>query len=186
MAHKIDYVLLNGPPECGKSTIGPQLVSTLSHHFSNVSFDSFAAPMKQYISTALAYKYMEMKKDSPMAILQGYSVREFLIDLSENYMKPRYGEDIFGRLLHYRMLRLSPLPAFVICDDCGFEVERDALPSPTVVQILRPGKDYRNDSRNYLTLPDYTLLNDGTLSELHAKVNHLAAWLVHRREHGKT
>lgn len=174
----ITYVLLNGPKYSGKTTMAATLCQQLRLHYSNIHQDSFAAPMKHFIATALSAKYSEIKKDVPVAELSGYSVREFLIDLSEQYMKVRYGEDIFGRLFHYRCLRINPLPRFVISDDCGFDVERDALPRSVTVRIERPGHDFSGDSRNYLSNPDYTIVNDGTLNDLQTKMSQLAAILV--------
>lgn len=179
---RISYVLINGPKSTGKTQhITPWLCEALRRHYSNVISDSFAAPMKHFIATALSAKYLELNKETPIAELQGYSVREFLIDLSENYMKVRYGEDIFSRLLHYRVLRINPLPRFVVSDDCGFETEREALPSPTVIRVTRPGHDFQQDSRGYLSNPDYELVNDGDLNRLHTRVQHLAAWLIQNR-----
>lgn len=179
MPHLTTYVLLNGAPQTGKTTIAaPALCSELRRHFSNIHQDSFAAPMKHYIATALSAKYSDIRKDAPVAELAGYSVREFLIDLSESYMKPRYGEDIFGRLFHYRCLRINPLPRFVISDDCGFDCERDALPRSVTVRINRPGHTFTGDSRNYLSDPDYTVENDGDPEKLKLAMTQLARVLM--------
>lgn len=169
------YVLLNGAPQTGKTTIAaPALCAELRKHYSNIHQDSFAAPMKHYIATALSAKYADIRKDAPVAELAGYSVREFLIDLSESYMKPRYGEDIFGRLFHYRCLRINPLPRFVISDDCGFDVERDALPRSVTIRINRPGFTFAGDSRGYLSHPDYTIENNGDEAKLRLAMIQLA------------
>lgn len=175
MPNLITYVLLNGPPQCGKTTIAaPTLCAELRKYFSNIHQDSFAAPMKHYLATSLSVKYSDLKKDIPIAELSGYSPREFLIDLSENYMKERYGEDIFGRLLHYRTMRINPLPRFVISDDCGFDVERDSLPKTVTIRIERPGYDFTSDSRNYLSNPDYTIINDGSVEKFKLAMVQLA------------
>lgn len=174
------YVLLNGPPGSGKTTAAAWLCSELRKHHSNIHQDSFAAPMKHFVATALSAKYSDLKKDIPIAELNGYSVREFLIDLSESYMKVRYNEDIFGRLFHYRCLRINPLPRFVISDDCGFDTERDALPRAVTIRINRPGCTFDNDSRNYLSDPDYTIENDGDKNRFNLAIIQLANILMEK------
>lgn len=161
------YVILNGPPKSGKTAMSRELSTMFNDSGLKCVIESFAAPMKHFISTALGAKYADMPKDSPVDILAGYSVREFLIDLSEKYMKLRYGQDIYGRLLVHRVLRLSPLPDIVLCDDAGFASEVEALgPNVVLIQVVRPEHDFKGDSRSYLPDPHYTLHNDSTLDEL--------------------
>ena len=175
----INFVILNGPPYSGKTTIARELSQYLhSRHVSTVT-DSFAAPMKHFIATALGQQYSAMAKDAPRAELAGYSVREFLIDLSENYIKPRYGEGVYGRWLYHRAGRYSPSPTFVICDDSGFEEEMNALGRNVIlVRIERPGHDFTNDSRAYLPNPKYTLMNDEKMDKLWIETKKLGDWLI--------
>ena len=175
------FVIFNGPPSSGKSTFAPELARQLRVHLApdQVCMDSFAAPMKHYIATAMAWQYQEMKKERPEAVLQGYSIREFLIDLSERYMKPRYGDDVFARLLLYRILRRNPQPRFVVVDDCGFDEEITALTRPFLVRITRPGTSFKGDSRNFVSQePDWLIENDGTIEECQKKIAQLASHLV--------
>jgi hypothetical protein len=140
--------------------------------------------MKHFIATALGEQYATLPKDAPRAELSGYSVREFLIDLSENYIKPRYGDGAYGRWLYHRIGRIHPAPRFVISDDCGFIEEYDALSGGNrkrviLVKVTRPGKDFSNDSRSYLPLdPDYTVDNEGDMASLWLKCSQLAEKIV--------
>jgi hypothetical protein len=171
----ITYVVLNGPPRSGKTTIARELVRTLAEKGAVTIGDSFAAPMKHFIATALGEKYKDIiDKDMPRAELRGYSVREFLIDLSESYIKPRYGSDAYGRWLAHRALRYSPLPEYVVCDDGGFASELDALDRFFLVQVSRPGVTFGNDSRSYIDDPHYVFDNNGHIDELWIKVRRLA------------
>lgn len=180
ISRDVRIILLNGPSESGKSVnIAPGLMYRMRTLGIPAVQDSFANPMKHFIATTLGVKYSELKKNSPMAVLQGYTPREFLIDLSEHYIKRRYGDDFYGRALLHRVLRLDPLPAVVIVDDSGFDEERDALKGhERVVRISRPGKTFAGDSRKYLEFPQFALSNDGTLEDLENKLDILSDWIV--------
>lgn len=201
------YILLNGPPSSGKSTLIARglmyrfkilnetydMPTDTDNYHLNVIQESFANPMKQFIASALGMKYADMKKEVMMGVLQGYTVREFLIDLSERYMKVRYGDDIFGRMLMHRVLRSEPLPDIIVSDDCGFEVEAHVLGMwKRVVRVTRPGFDFSGDSRGYLPDPAYHFVNDCDIGDpkgkeaFELKLDHLANWCidqlpVHRR-----
>lgn len=173
----ITYIVLNGPPGCGKTTIARELARMLSEKRTTIT-DSFAAPMKHFIAVALGEKYNDMNKDIARPELNGYTVREFLIELSERHMKPRYGEDVFGRLLVHRSLRYTPPPTFVVCDDGGFQAELDAVPNHVLVWVSRAKLDFTNDSRSYLDNPHYHVDNDGHIDELWIIVRQLAHALL--------
>ncbi len=165
----IRFVVFNGPPESGKSTAAPYLVTHLRNKGLTVIQDSFANPMKHFIATTLSQQYYQIKKDEPSAVLRGDTVREFLIGLSEDYIKRRYGDDFFGRTLYHRALRHVPPPDFVVVDDSGFSGEFDALGESRarfLVRVSRPGKDFSHDSRGYLADPDWYLNNDGSIDDL--------------------
>lgn len=182
MAYKSPvYIVLNGPSEVGKSTeIASGLCNRLKLLEYKVVGESMANPMKHFIAVALGMKYSDLKKNSPMAVLQGYSPREFLIDLSESYLKKRYQDDFFGRLLEHRILRIDPLPDFVVIDDVGFHEEVHTLGyTLRIIRVTRPGKTFQGDSRNFLSDPHYTLDNDGTLEDLALKLDHLCSWCDH-------
>lgn len=166
------FIVLNGPPASGKSTIARALCNALAPRYRTIS-DSFAAPMKHFVATALGEKYSEMPKDSPRDIFRGSSVREVLIHLSEHYMKERYGQDIYGRLLYYRALRYPEKPAFIVCDEGGFIDELQALDNYFLVKVIRQGKGFDNDSRSYLPDPHYIYYNDTTLDEMWIRIRPL-------------
>lgn len=169
---RITYVLLNGPPECGKSTVARELTKLLP----NAIQDSLAAPMKHFIATALGEKYAEMDKAKMRPELNGDSVRAFLIQLAESYLREIYGRDIFVRWLMHRVLRYPEFkPQFVIIDDLGFVEEYEMLkPKTYLVHVVRDGKDFKNDSRSYIKGSDAILMNNDSVEKLYERVGHLA------------
>lgn len=179
------FIIFNGPPGAGKTTAARYLAAWLPKALPSdklVITDSFAAPLKHFAATLFAAKYQEMAKDMPVAELSGDSVRQLLIKLSEEFMKPEYGNDIFGRMLYYRSLRHGyRKPDFVIVDDSGFDHEYEALGegNAILVRITRDGKDFINDSRGYLNrAPDYVVDNDGTEGALEVQMQELAHMIV--------
>lgn len=171
------YVILNGPGYSGKSTVAQELCRFFRTVSVDAYEDSFAAPIKHYIATAIGERYQNMPKDTPVAILSGRSIREFIIRQSD-YMKEEYGEDIFGRLLVNRTLRKNPKPAFVISDSSNDGAELDAIPNAVLVRIERDGYEFKNDSRQSLPNPQYTLKNNGNLGDLWVRVEKLGLWLM--------
>ncbi len=176
------FIVLNGPPYSGKTHIANTITNELRAHMRKtviahpqgaaelVMQDSFAAPMKHFISTILGVKYKDLKKDVMVAALRGYTPRQFLISLSEDHIKPIYGEDFYGRAMLHRVGRLEPQPLYMVVDDSGFEEEIEPITKRLVIKLTRPGCSYEGDSRNYLSEFDYELANDGTLDELDTKI----------------
>src|SRR3990167_1573504 len=173
---KVNFVVFNGPPESGKTTAANWLCTMLANKQLIVQKDSFAAPMKRYLTVALNMSYEDIKKDIPMAVLSGNTPRQFLISESEDHMKPKYGPDIFGRLLHYRALPYQPLPNVIVVDDSGFVEELQSLGEyePILVRIRRVGMTFERDSRSYLPNPAFEINNDGDLDWLHGAIGALS------------
>jgi hypothetical protein len=172
---KVKYIVLNGPKLSGKSTVARWLTKALSisDELQTAIQDEPAAPMKHFVATLLGEKYSQMNKDKPRAELQGRSVREFIIDMSETYFKPLYGDDFFGRMLVYRSLRkLNPKPDYVVLESSQNGAEIYAIPTRFVVRLVRNGTSFEGDGRDYLPDPNAIVHNFGTLDDLHHHVTH--------------
>ena len=153
------FVLMNGPPGCGKDTAAANLVPYLA--FKHLKF---AAPIKRMVAALLGcdLRTLEETKDIPNRILRyenslikrDDTPRGLLIALSEELLKPRYGNSYFGNALWFEAIS-SGNRLFVI-SDCGFEGEVGRLIDSAgkanclLVRIHREGHDFTNDSRSYL------------------------------------
>lgn len=179
---KVRYIVLNGPPSSGKSTLARELSRELSALGNTVALDSFAAPLKHFFAAALGDSYQTMNKEKARPELNGYSLREAWIDLAEQYMKKRYGEDCFGKWLVHRSLRMKlPVvgsPKFVVIDDGGFEPELWGLPKPLIVRVTRPTMSWIGDSRGYYSRHDLEFANVGTPIDLYNHAKTLAEAIV--------
>ena len=112
-------------------------------------------------------KTLEMGKKQIVG-LYGVTVRQLLIDMSEKWMKPCYGKDIFGKIAAERVseaMQLSdhfgeePYDLYVF-SDCGFDAEVHHVlklfgnENAILIRLHRDGCTYEGDSRSYIELDD--------------------------------
>lgn len=108
------------------------------------------------------------------------SKREALIHVSEDVIKPLYGENFFGKMTANKIDLSSDV---VLISDGGFIdevqeiVEHVAVTEVNLVRLNKDGSDGGNDSRNLLTPEDLwgkvnliEIDNNGTLEELADKL----------------
>lgn len=177
----MNIILLNGPPRCGKDTIGNLLRRDYGY-----SKKSFALPLKRAIASFFNQdlEWLEANKDET---LHGVRYRDLLIDLSEKVIKPRFDNKFFGEQCAWEINSYAP-HNFVITD-CGFEEEVHAFiecvdPMYTchLWRVSRPGCDFDSDSREFVeplpALPFHHIHNDGSLQDLHLEVLRLMRFLI--------
>ena len=204
--------LFNGPPGSGKDTASvmfKNLIGDVYHY-------KMAYPLKESCHKMLgligSLEELEPIKEKPLYFhpsadfiannknlkkpLQLYlnagaetvtDLRQFYIHLSENVMKPMFGDDIFGQLaVRYVSQNENK---YVTISDCGFAAEVQPLieyygeSSFTLVKIYREGKTFANDSRNYIDLPNvhtFEIQNNGTMEELEDKLRNIAQTILGR------
>lgn len=155
-------VLLNGPPRCGKDTAALGLANSLRGICTPI-LHKFAEPLAAAVRgmfgiTQSRWDYLyTTAKEVPTGELLGMSPREAMIWVSEDVMKPKFGDEVFGTLAAEKISKMNR--GVVVISDCGFDAE--ILPVADVVgwgsililSIYRPGCTYAKDSRSYIT-PD--------------------------------
>ena len=110
-------------------------------------------------------------KEEPWDKLNGMSQREALIWLSEEVVKPKFGDDFFGKA--YAVGLNYEAEDIVIAPDAGFVGELEAIMERVgrdkcvMINTFRDGKTFDKDSRDLITgdmlgIPGYTLNNNGT------------------------
>lgn len=154
--------ILNAPPQTGKDTIAAEVLRSTS-----AGTCAFKDPMFYMFCTTTGldfYDFMELYetpgwKDSPQGVTNGKTPRELMIHISENYTKPFFGKDYYGKWLAKYIENteenLGEQRAWVIPDG-GFQPEFDAFKRILgdrvhLIRIEREGhRDFSGDSRNWI------------------------------------
>jgi hypothetical protein len=166
-------ILLNGPPESGKDTIAHVLETLIGES----AVLKFAQPIIDHMQSTYGVSCVDGEdKNQPCEALGGKSRRQYAIDWSEDWIKPRFGVDWFGR--QALAAATSSRAEVVVFSDSGFidesipVVKALGLHNCIQVRLTRPGCDFSNDSRSHwhiTNLPFYNFHNDGPKDGLHAR-----------------
>ena len=157
-------VLFNGPPSSGKDTLASQLVNRIPKSL----LVKFAAPLKKLAmhmycdSDSQKFHQFDLpdEKNKPSPVFLGKSCRQVQIDISEVYMKPMHGEDVFGKFLVKSIDKETENYDNFFVSDSGFRPEAEVLineygpQNVLLIRLIRDGKTYEGDSRNYIYLDD--------------------------------
>jgi hypothetical protein len=173
-------IIFNGPPGSGKDTLADILEK--KYHCAHIRFKDGLVPLvlaayhvdQEWFSA----HYTRELKDRPCTELAGMSPRQALINMSENVIKPAFGEAAFGLIA---VKRINP-EQMTVFSDGGFVSELrpiiDAIGAKhtLIIQLSRPGCTFENDSRSYypenvLGCTTVWLDNTGTIDELYERVD---------------
>nr|UWI32967.1 MAG: phosphomevalonate kinase [Bacteriophage sp.] len=149
-------IILNGPAGCGKDTLARALVEM---GFAK-GVASFKNPMFNIAMAALGpdayHEFLDgyddrARKEKPEGFLNGLSRRQFMIAISEQFIKPVFGDDYFGKYLAGRLPDGNEV--FVVSDG-GFASEVAPIVAVghdvRIVRLHRGGYTFEGDSRGYL------------------------------------
>ena len=165
-------VILNAPAGVGKDTIADMLKN--EHNFAKSEFKSTMFKAALGLSGLTEDEYMSRYNDRKLKELSwdklgGLSCRGFMIHISEDIMKPLFGNDVFGKRAAaacYSAIDFG-FPN-VVFSDGGFIDEVKALHDSgldvVVVRLHRDGHTFEGDSRRYL-YPDFCRSFDVALQE---------------------
>lgn len=154
-------VFVNGPPGSGKDTAA----LAIQLGFRNARMLKMAQPIINAVKGAFDLDYTVwnglMKpefKEAPSDIFFGSTPRQTMISFSEDWVKPYFGHDTFGKLA-VRELMKSKMDICAISDsgfrdECIPVVKYFHAENCLVIQLKRDGCSFKNDSRSYLDLTD--------------------------------
>jgi hypothetical protein len=193
-------ILFNGPPRCGKDTAARACMEAEDFNGHSRVFDRMSMPIKRAFAAMMGanidrwgnVELFEAYKEDYNELLST-SYRIWQIEFSERFMKPHYGQNIFGRLFVNRQHR-QHTNVVTFIPDCGFDIEYTTLSNAfgpenvLVVKIYRPGTDFKGDSRSYLKVGSFGdkrdtenvihVNNAGTENEFRSKIiTRVAKWL---------
>jgi hypothetical protein len=163
-------ILLNGPPSSGKDLSAIIIRNMLYEKADSTSLPfrpvimKFADPLKaaahQILNIPYSCEHFEkihgnIWKNEPQVEFFGKTPRSEYIALSEEYLKPRHGKDIFGRIMARRMQLHKGIATFIIPDSGFWEeavpvIKYLGLDNVCVIQLNRPNCSFVGDSRGYI------------------------------------
>ena len=163
----MQYIVgFNGPPRSGKDSIA-QAVRTLVDNDCTIPthLDHLARPMRQMAMSLCGldpndFHLYTVEKDKPRKLLQSAatghedSIRRLMIRTSEEFIKPQYGQDFWGRkLVSDHPWLAAGLPGILFVPDIGFPAEVSVFDSlfpgvkTLIVQVTREDTTWVGDSR---------------------------------------
>lgn len=153
-------ILLNGPAGSGKDTLAALLLEQghvqAKAQFKEPMFD-IALAASGIGPDAWWGRYNNREsKERPWGLLGGMSCREFMIHISEKFIKPVFGDDYFGNQLAIKYINRDPHVTDMVVSDSGFQSELDALgrtlgeSEVLIVRLWREGYTFEGDSRSYI------------------------------------
>ena len=215
-------ILLNGPPRSGKDSFADAVCGVDEVAKGHVVVrSSFGQALRQVIRPFTCavgapqhptewQKWYDENKDRDMHEVLDVprtirSLRHCMIELSENFVKENFGQNIYGRLVLRHWLNLvkhthekhgndegiEDLKFTLVVTDLGFEDEGKVMfdffrpHELTVVQLHREGCNFDKDSRSYVTLGagEWAFNNDGmTLDEWHNRSRAVVQGIWENRE----
>ena len=187
-------IFLNGPPRAGKDTIGHGLVSYLNNDDDRFSAEifKFAKALKDCVHVGLGLSgvptdHFENVKDTPLKELNWQTPRQCYIRMSENWLKPEFGREVFGNSLRNTIRLAEDRCDVAVVTDSGFGYEAEPIinhygpENCFLIRVKRQGCDFSGDSRSFIELPQieqYELLNNGTIEEaVEAAIQRVYFWM---------
>lgn len=170
-------ILLTGKKRAGKDTVGKYLVQ--QHGFTRLAF---ADPVKDLALAIDPLVGAEVRLSHVVGQLgwdvakQESEIRRLLQRIGTEGGRGVLGKDVWIKILADKVMETT---SDVIITDCRFVNEADwgRLVGGTVVKIVQSslgsGDDHRSEVELNDITPDYWIVNDGPVSELHKRIDKL-------------
>lgn len=179
----MSFILLNGPPGCGKDTAAEILAERngwVHRAFKDELYRIAILVSGVDREWAMHLFTHRVRKENICKefVIDGEPVspRKYLQHISETVVKPLLGEEYFGHILEL----YSKTDQVTVVSDSGFVDEAVALADGLereviVIPIYREGCTFEGDTRDYLPPNEsYRITeavhNDGTLEELYTNI----------------
>lgn len=153
-------ILLNAPKLAGKDTIANGLCRTYSYYklqFKERLFRIAASLCGMCIDEFMNLYNDRFYKENPCPEFLGYSGRQLLIEISENFCKPKFGIDYFGKAAAQEISSDVLKETNYVFSDSGFIEEVVPLANIfgaeniRIIRFVRPGFDsWEGDSRYFV------------------------------------
>lgn len=172
-------IAFNGPPRSGKNSVAAGLIAEFEKSGSDTTILqlALAEPLRKAagillgidVSTDAEYEQMKDVK-----IQRALTLRETMIAIGEQIIKPKLGPNWFVALSLAKAVPVIKAGGVVVITDLGFQDEADELEAAAVIlgcelriiRVFREGHDFRNDSREYIMAHRmFDCHNNGTIEE---------------------
>lgn len=153
-------VIFNGPPGSGKDFICQRLLSDYEDRNELIYHHEFKSRLYHLTSSiygVLPKRFFEIYddrnlKDAPFYIFGGLSIRQAMIKVSEDAIKPCFGRDYFGKVAADGLCN-----GLNVFSDGGFIEELEPIYKATngqmiIIRLSADGCNFKNDSRNYINV----------------------------------
>lgn len=181
-------VVINGPPHCGKDTLGQFCALSYKKVINTKMAESLklGAHALMGLEDAGVDRY-EIEKDEPTPDFFNMTPREFYIKLAENFVKQHCGDEAFGYIWLRKNRFFMKMAKLLVITDCGFDKELQPIlrhadtDEMCLIRLHRDGTDYIKDSRGYIqdVLPreaDITNVNGTPEYMFNMFVKHMTRW----------
>lgn len=188
----------NGPPGSGKDTLAAMLYAHVGSQgvpYSLIEEESLSLPLREIAYKIVGYKgdldgpeYAAFKVKTFPIGFAGTTGRQLMIDTSERFLKPCYGQTVMADMLASR--HPYPQDHVLLVRDCGFQCEVQPLidwvgeSNFYLVNVMRPDTDFSNDSREWVNHPNSRMQmqvnNAGSLDDLRVEAGRIYGRLVNQ------